>query len=107
MSYLVLAAPGEGWARPPAGRVFRIVSEPLASKGRLRYMACGPEGRLGISLQEKHVVPANARFEGLLRGDVIEVTGAEPRGDGLALAEGSAVRVVAAAGRPVPSGQGD
>jgi ribonuclease Z len=45
MSYLVLAPRGEGWAAPPAGRVFRIVSEPLASKGRLRYMGCGPEGR--------------------------------------------------------------
>ena len=68
-------AAGEGWAEPPAGRVFRIVSEPLASKGRLRYMGCGPEGRVGLSLQEKHVSDANRRFGGLLRGDVVEVTG--------------------------------
>jgi ribosomal protein RSM22 (predicted rRNA methylase) len=103
MSYLVLAPKGEGWAPPPAGRVFRIVSEPLPSKGRLRYMGCGPEGRLGLSLQEKHVGEANRRFESLLRGDVVEITGAEPRGDGLALGEASTVRVVAAAGRPVPA----
>jgi SAM-dependent methyltransferase len=103
MSYLVLAPRGEAWPEPPPGRVFRIVSEPLPSKGRLRYMACGPEGRLGLSLQEKHVSPPNRRFAELLRGDVIEVTGAEPRGDGLALGEGSTVRVVAEAGRPVPA----
>jgi SAM-dependent methyltransferase len=104
MSYLVLAPRGEGWAEPPEGRVFRIVSEPLPSKGRLRYMGCGPEGRLGLSLQEKHVTEANRRFEGLLRGDVVEIAGAEPRGDGLALGEASTVRVVAPAGRPVPAG---
>jgi SAM-dependent methyltransferase len=98
MSYLVLAPRGEAWAEPPAGRVFRIVSEPLPSKGRLRYMACGAEGRLGLSLQEKHVTDANRRFEELLRGDVVEVTGAEPRGDGLRLSESSEVRVVATAG---------
>jgi SAM-dependent methyltransferase len=102
MSYLVLAPKGEGWAEPPAGRVFRIVSEPLPSKGRLRYMGCGPEGRMGLSLQEKHVADANRRFASLLRGDVVRVTGGEPRGDGLALAEGSTVEVIAPAGRAVP-----
>jgi hypothetical protein len=106
MSYLVLAPKGEGWAEPPPGRVFRIVSEPLPSKGRLRYMGCGPEGRLGLSLQEKHVADANRRFESLLRGDVVEITGAEPRGDGLALGEASTVKVVAPAGRPVPGPHG-
>jgi ribosomal protein RSM22 (predicted rRNA methylase) len=104
MSYLVLAPEGEGWAPPPPGRAFRIVSEPLPSKGRLRYMACGPEGRMGLSLQEKHVTEANRAFERLLRGDVVEVTGAEPRGDGLALSDGSTVRVIAPAGQPLPAG---
>ncbi|HET8542146.1 MAG TPA: small ribosomal subunit Rsm22 family protein [Anaeromyxobacter sp.] len=106
MSYLVLAPRGEGWAEPPAGRVFRIVSEPLPSKGRLRYMGCGPEGRVGLSLQEKHVTDANRRFESLSRGDVVEVTGGEPRGDGIALGEASAVRVIAPAGRPVRRSDG-
>jgi ribosomal protein RSM22 (predicted rRNA methylase) len=101
MSYLVLAPKGEAWAEPPPGRVFRIVSEPLPSKGRLRYMGCGPEGRMGLSLQEKHVTDANRRFERLLRGDVVSVAGGEPRGDGVALGEGSSVEVIAPAGRAV------
>ncbi len=100
MSYLLAAPAGEAWAEPPQGKVFRIVSEPLPSKGRLRYMGCGPEGRMGLSLQEKHVSDANRRFESLLRGDVVLVTGAEPRGDGLALGERSTVKVLAPAGRP-------
>lgn len=104
MSYLVLAPPGEGWAEAPPGRVFRIVSEPLAGKGRLRYMGCGPEGRMGLALQEKHVGDGNRRFEELLRGDVVRLEGAEPKGDGIALGAGSTVTVIAAAGRPVPGG---
>jgi SAM-dependent methyltransferase len=104
MSYLVLAPRGEGWPAPPPGRVFRIVSEPIPSKGRLRYMGCGPDGRMGLALQEKHVADANRRFASLLRGDVVEVYGAEARGDGVALGEGSSVRVVSEAGRPVPAG---
>jgi SAM-dependent methyltransferase len=102
MSYLVLAARGEAWAEPPPGRVFRIVSEPLAGKGRLRYMGCGPEGRMGLALQAKHVAAPNRAFEALLRGDVVRLEGAEPRGDGIALGAGSSVEVLAPAGRPVP-----
>ncbi len=77
------------------------MSEPLPSKGRLRYMVCGPEGRLGLSLQEKHVTDRNRAFEHLLRGDVVEITGTEPRGDGLRLGETSEVRFVARAGEQV------
>jgi len=104
MSYLVLASRGEGWREPPPGRVFRVVSEPLPSKGRLRYMGCGPEGRLGLALQEKDVTSTNRAFEHLLRGDVVEVSEVEPRGDGLRLSSDSKVRVLAGAGRPVPDG---
>jgi SAM-dependent methyltransferase len=104
MSYLVLAPRGEGWSEPPPGLTFRIVSEPLPSKGRLRYMGCGPEGRKGLALQEKDVTQRNRAFEGLQRGDVVEISGVEPRGDGLRLSPESDVRVIAAAGRPVPRG---
>jgi ribosomal protein RSM22 (predicted rRNA methylase) len=101
MSYLVLAPPGAPWSEPPPGQVFRIVSEPLAGKGRLRYMGCGPEGRKGLALQEKHVGDSNRRFETLRRGDVVALEGAEPRGDGLALGAASRVTVLAEAGQPV------
>ena len=92
----------EPWAPVPEGRHFRIVSEPLPGKGRLRYMGCGPEGRVGLAMQERHRSEATGRFFHLLRGDVVRIAGTEERGDGLALGEGSTVEVVAPAGRPFP-----
>ncbi|MCI0571808.1 MAG: small ribosomal subunit Rsm22 family protein [Myxococcaceae bacterium] len=102
MSYLALAPKAEAWREPPTGQVYRIVSESLEGKGRQRYMGCGPEGRVGLALQEKHRTQANEAFFHLHRGDVVRVTETEERGDGLALNERSEVRVVAAAGRGVP-----
>jgi SAM-dependent methyltransferase len=102
MSYLILAPKGEAWAEPPHGRLFRIVSESLEGKGRQRYMGCGPEGRVGLALQERHKNEQNAPFFKLNRGDVISVTETEPKGDGLGLSDKSEVRVVAPAGRGVP-----
>jgi ribosomal protein RSM22 (predicted rRNA methylase) len=102
MSYLALAPKGEPWREPPSGRLFRIVSEPLGGKGRLRYMGCGPEGRVGLALQEKHRTADNEEFFRLQRGDVIRVDETEERGDGFALAERSKVEVLARAGRGLP-----
>lgn len=107
MSYLMLAPQGEDWPELPQGRLFRIVSEPLEGKGRQRYIGCGPEGRVGLALQEKHRTEKNERFFKLRRGDVISVTETEEKGDGFAMNEHSEVRVVAHAGRtPSPSGRG-
>jgi SAM-dependent methyltransferase len=106
MAYLALAPKGEAWAEPPPGRVYRIVSEPLEGKGRQRYMGCGPEGRMGLALQEKHRTKENAPFFYLERGDVVAVAETEPRGDGVTLTEKSKVTMLARAGRPVlPPGQ--
>lgn len=103
MAYLVLAAKQEPWASPalqnPAGHLFRVVSEPLEGKGRQRFMVCGPSGRMGLALQDKHRNEANAAFFRLQRGDVVEVTDTEGRGDGLSLGEHSQVRLLANAGK--------
>ena len=102
MSYLVLAPKGEAWATPPPGTLFRIVSEPLEGKGRRRFMGCGPDGRVGLAMQEKHQSETNRLFFKIGRGDVIRITQTEERGDGRALTEKSTVEVVASAGKPVP-----
>ncbi len=103
MSYLALAPKGEAWAEPPPGRLFRIVSEPLEGKGRLRFMGCGPEGRVGLAMQERHKTDGNkVFFKPLPRGAVIGVDATEPRGDGLALDDKTTVTVVAWPGQPLP-----
>lgn len=103
MTVLAVAPKGEEWPPiQPGERVFRIVSEPLQGKGRLRYMGCGPEGRIGLAMQEKHETAATKAFRRLVRGDVISVDGVEEKGDGLALGEGGGVRVIAPAGKPLP-----
>lgn len=104
MSYLVLAPKGEAWPAPPPGRLFRIVSEPLEGKGRQRYIGCGPEGRVGLALQERHGTEANEVFFKLHRGDVVSVTETEPKGDGLGLTERSEVKRIASAGARLPEG---
>jgi SAM-dependent methyltransferase len=101
MSYLALAPKGEDWPALPEGRLFRIVSESLEGKGRQRYIGCGPEGRVGLALQEKHRGPDNEPFWNLRRGDVISVSATTEKGDGFALEEGSSVKVVAPARRPI------
>ncbi|MBX7102178.1 MAG: small ribosomal subunit Rsm22 family protein [Myxococcaceae bacterium] len=101
MSYLALAAPKVAWPEPPAGRVFRIVSEPLEGKGRQRLMGCGPEGRLGLALQDKHRTAANQAFFSLERGAVVRLDHTEPKGDGVALDDRTTVEVLARAGQAV------
>jgi ribosomal protein RSM22 (predicted rRNA methylase) len=98
MTYLLLAPAGESGMPQPPG-TYRIVSEPLSSKGRLRYIGCGPEGRTGLALQEKHLTQANSDFARLARGDVISVRGTSRKGDGLSLDAGSEVQVMARAGQ--------
>ena len=104
MSYLALAPKGESWANPPEGRLFRIVSEPLEGKGRLRFMGCGPEGRIGLAMQQKHQTEGNkVFFKPVPRGAVVKLDVTEPKGDGIALDDRSTVQVVAWPGQPLPS----
>ena len=74
-------------------------------RGASATWAAAPRGGWGSRSRRSTSTEANRRFGELLRGDVVEIAGAEPRGDGLALGEGSTVKVIAPAGRPVPPGE--
>jgi len=102
MSFLIIAPKGAKWPELPEGRIFRIVSEILESNKRLRLVGCGPEGRIGISIQEKDITEENRLFLRLQRGDVIKITGAEERESGIALTEKSGISIVTHSGRPLP-----
>lgn len=91
MTALLFGREAEAPALPGEANLFRIVSEPLASKGRQRFMGCGPRGRVGLSLQTKHLSASNRRFARLQRGDLVRIEGYEEKGDGLALGPDSRV----------------
>jgi SAM-dependent methyltransferase len=79
-SYLVLrAAP----APAAAATTFRIVSDPLPEKGRLKLFGCGAAGRHALVRLDRAASDANAAFDRLKRGDATDVTGAAPAPDGL------------------------
>lgn len=102
MSYLLVAGKGAPQPEEHGGR-FRIVSEPLHTKGRLRYIGCGPEGRVGLSMPARHLGGGNEPFADLPRGTVVALDGVEAKGDGLALDGDSKVEVIAQVGLPLPT----
>lgn len=78
-SYLVLRADA---AALPAG-AFRVVSDRLDEKGRLKIFGCGASGRHAIVRLDRAASRGNAAFAELERGDVVTLEGCEPAGDGL------------------------
>jgi len=72
-SYLVLR---DRWRPIPGQLRYRVVSDPLPEKGRLKLYACGPTGRHAFIRLDRHEAPANAAFAQLVRGDVARVAGA-------------------------------
>lgn len=63
--------------------LFRVVSDPMKDKGRLRLFACGPVGRLLVTRLDRERSESNAAFEELVRGDLVRIRNAQVRGDGL------------------------
>jgi len=88
-SYLVLRASGAQVTDPS---IYRIVSDPLPEKGRLRLYGCGPAGRHALVRLDRHASPSNAAFEELVRGDVATVTRPAFAGDGLRVSAETVVR---------------
>jgi SAM-dependent methyltransferase len=79
-SYLVLRR--QGTPCTDAAR-FRIVSDAMKDKGRLRFFACGPAGRLLLTRLDREHAPANQLLDDLARGDLIRIEGALAQTDGL------------------------
>jgi ribosomal protein RSM22 (predicted rRNA methylase) len=79
-SYLVLRR--QGTPCTDAAR-FRIVSDAMKDKGRLRFFACGPAGRLLLTRLDRERSPSNQLLADLARGDLVRVEGALAQADGL------------------------
>ena len=71
-SYLVLR---DRWRPIPGQLRYRVVSDPLPEKGRLKLFACGPTGRHAYVRLDRNESPANVAFGKLQRGDVARIAG--------------------------------
>jgi hypothetical protein len=99
-SYLVLR---DRWRPIPGQLRYRVVSDPLPEKGRLKLYACGPTGRHAYIRLDRHESPTNAAFADLVRGDVARIAGATPASDGMRV---EATTAVALFPRPAKRGEG-
>ncbi len=71
-SYLVLRKDNRS-LRDLFGRdAFRVVSEPLVTKGKIEFYLCGEKGRKLITRLDRDRTEANQSFEMLKRGAVVE-----------------------------------
>ena len=70
-SYVVLRKDGRTLADVCGPDAYRVVSEPLVSKGKRELYLCGREGRKLAARQDKDAVPGNEAFSQLLRGDIV------------------------------------
>jgi ribosomal protein RSM22 (predicted rRNA methylase) len=87
-SYLVLRKQGTTCTDPSR---FRIVSDPMKDKGRLRFYACGPAGRLLVTRLDRERSPSNQLLDQIERGDVVEIQSATLQADGLRCGRDSAI----------------
>jgi ribosomal protein RSM22 (predicted rRNA methylase) len=79
-SYLVLRNQGRACGDTA---LFRVVSDPMKDKGRLRLFICGAAGRVLLTRLDRERSPGNQAFERIERGDVVRVEKAAMRSDGL------------------------
>jgi ribosomal protein RSM22 (predicted rRNA methylase) len=69
-SYLVVRKDGRSLADVYDEKCFRVVSEPLITKGKIEFFLCGREGRRLTTRLDKDETAANELFRRLQRGDV-------------------------------------
>lgn len=58
---------------------YRVVSDPLESKGKLELFGCGKPGYVRLTRLARHESPENAPFGHARRGDLLSLDSAEPR----------------------------
>jgi ribosomal protein RSM22 (predicted rRNA methylase) len=87
-SYLALRAEA---VVAPVPLLYRVVSDPLVEKGRLKIFACGSSGRHAFVRLDRAASDANAAFGHLARGDVATIAGTRFASDGLRVTEETTV----------------
>jgi ribosomal protein RSM22 (predicted rRNA methylase) len=70
-SYVVLRKDDRSFADLFGRHAFRVVSEPLVTKGKLEFYICGAQGRKLVTRLDKDRTAANQFFEVLKRGAIV------------------------------------
>jgi Mitochondrial small ribosomal subunit Rsm22 len=71
--------------------LYRVVSDALPEKGRLKIFGCGAAGRHALVLLDRQSSPSNAVFGELERGDAVTIAGTQFASEGLRLTAGTVV----------------
>lgn len=74
-SYLTVRKDGRTLADALQETAFRVVSEPLVTKGKTEFFLCNERGRRLAMRLDKDATAANAAFGALMRGDVAVFNG--------------------------------
>jgi SAM-dependent methyltransferase len=79
-SYLILRTDGLSLWNVIGSDSWRVVSEPLRSKGKLEFYLCGTAGRFLVVRLDKDRSPGNDLYGALSRGSFVRFDGIETRG---------------------------
>ena len=74
-SWIVFRKDGRSAADFCGDAAFRVVSEPLVSKGKREFYLCGLAGRRLVTRLDKDKTPDNEAFGAMMRGDVVRFEG--------------------------------
>lgn len=90
-SYLVVRRDKRSLAECFPDEAFRVVSEPLVTKGKRELFLCNRGGRRMVMRQDKDKAPGNSFFDELTRGDVARFEGLIDEGKRLRVAKDTRV----------------
>jgi len=90
-SYLVLRKDRSSLSDVCGMKAFRVVSEPLMSKGKLEYYICGQGNRTLIIRQDKDKSKENDLYGSLMRGDIVVFDGIVDEGKRYKIGKGTVV----------------
>jgi SAM-dependent methyltransferase len=79
-------------APSPAPSTWRVVGVPPPEKGKKRVWICGSSAREPLVRLDRDASDENEDIARLARGDLVELSGLERRGDGLRAGKGATVR---------------
>jgi ribosomal protein RSM22 (predicted rRNA methylase) len=93
-SYLVLRKDRLSLADVFGADSYRVVSEPLVSKGKIEFFLCGREGRRRVIRLDKDGTSSNKAFGDLRRGDIVRFMDVVDEGKRFRIGKGTSVGLV-------------